>query len=59
MLEEICGYGLEKTFMPKRKGDIRKTWADVALMKKDLKYKPGVPFREGLENTWKWFRGGK
>ncbi|PIS47790.1 MAG: LPS biosynthesis protein WbpP [Elusimicrobia bacterium CG08_land_8_20_14_0_20_51_18] len=63
MLEELCGYGLKKTFTPKRKGDIRKTWADVSLMKRDLKYKPRVLFREGLENTWKWFRlsakGGK
>ncbi|MEW5950792.1 MAG: SDR family oxidoreductase [Elusimicrobiota bacterium] len=60
MLEEICGYKLEKTFTPMRKGDIRKTWADVSSLKRDFGYKPAVLFREGLENTWKWFaKGGK
>ncbi|NLI10512.1 MAG: SDR family oxidoreductase [Elusimicrobia bacterium] len=60
MLEEICGYKLEKTFTPMRKGDIRKTWADVSALKRDFGYKPAVLFKEGLENTWKWFtKGGK
>ncbi len=57
MLEEICGYKLEKMFTPMRKGDIRKTWADVSALKKDFGYKPAVLFREGLEKTWNWFTG--
>lgn len=60
MLEEICGYKLEKVFLPKRQGDVRKTWADVSLMKKDFKYEPRFSFKEGLINTWNWFtKGGK
>ncbi|GAB4028268.1 MAG: SDR family oxidoreductase [Elusimicrobiota bacterium] len=55
ILEEICGYRLEKTFTPMRKGDIRKTWADVSQLKKDFGYKPSVLFREGLVKTWNWF----
>ncbi len=59
MLEEICGYKLERTFTPMRKGDIRKTWADVRALRRDFGYKPSVLFKEGLIKTWNWFTRGK
>lgn len=56
LLEKFLGYKLEKKFMPKRAGDVRKTWADISLIKKDLKYKPSVNFEDGLLKTLEWFK---
>lgn len=54
-LERILGRKLEKKFLPKRKGDIRKTYADISLARKLLKFRPLVMFPEGLERTWDHF----
>lgn len=56
LLEEFLGKKLEKKFMPKRAGDVRKTYADISLIKKELGYEPKVGFREGLFNTFNWFK---
>jgi nucleoside-diphosphate-sugar epimerase len=54
-LEKILGRKLEKHFLPKRKGDIRKTYADISRARKLLKFKPLVLFPEGLKLTWDYF----
>lgn len=56
IIEKFLGYKLEKRFTPKRAGDVRKTWADISLIKKDLGYKPEVGFEEGLIKTVEWFK---
>ncbi len=40
---------------PKRKGDVRRTFADIAKAKRLLGYRPSVPFAEGLRKTVAWF----
>ncbi len=59
LLEKFCGYKLEKKFLPKRAGDVRKTWADISLIKRDLKYKVTINFEEGLLKTFNWFKEQK
>ena len=63
LLEKIVGHKIAKTFSPKRKGDIRKTYSDIALARRELGYKPLVGFPEGLRLTWDYFsskfRGAK
>ena len=54
-LEKITGRKTEKIFSPKRKGDIRKTYSDIRLARRELKYKPLVKFPEGLRLTWAYF----
>ncbi len=54
-LEKILGRKIEKRFLPKRKGDIRKTYADISLARKVLGFKPLVLFPEGLRLTWDYF----
>jgi len=54
-LERITGRKLKKIYFPKRKGDIRKTFSDITLARKLLKYKPLVGFPEGLRLTWEYF----
>jgi UDP-glucose 4-epimerase len=54
-LEKITGRKTKKVFSPKRKGDIRKTYSDIHLARRELKYKPLVKFPEGLRLTWAYF----
>jgi len=54
-LEKITGRKTAKTFSPRRKGDIRKTYSDIALARRLLGYKPLVKFPEGLRLTWDYF----
>ena len=54
-LEKITGRKTAKVFSPKRKGDIRKTYSDIALARRLLGYKPLVKFPEGLRLTWDYF----
>jgi len=59
LLEKFLGYKLEKKFMPKRVGDVRKTYADISMIKKDLKWTPMIGFEEGLLKTLEWFKSNK
>ena len=54
-LEKITGKKIAKTFSPKRKGDIRKTYSDISRARRELGYKPLVKFPEGLRLTWDYF----
>lgn len=56
LLEKMLGYKLEREFFPKRAGDVRKTWADISKIKRDLGYKIEVDFKEGLYYTVEWFK---
>jgi UDP-glucose 4-epimerase len=40
--------GGEKTHIPKRPGEPDCTWADISKITRDLKWKPLVPFEEGV-----------
>lgn len=55
-LEKITGKKIGKIFLPKRKGDIRKTYSDISRARRELGYKPLVGFPEGLKLTWEYFR---
>jgi nucleoside-diphosphate-sugar epimerase len=59
LLEKYLGYKLERKFMPKRAGDVRKTYADISLIKKELNYKPKVGFEEGFFKTLEWFKNNR
>jgi len=59
MVNEILGENIEPEYAPKRSGDVRKTYADIAKLNKMLKLVPSVDFREGLEKTIEWFQANK
>ncbi|HAF95021.1 MAG: Vi polysaccharide biosynthesis protein VipB/TviC [Elusimicrobia bacterium GWF2_52_66] len=54
-LERILGRKIEKVFLPRRRGDIRKTYADISRARRELGFKPQVMFAEGLGLTWDYF----
>lgn len=47
--------GVEPVFKPKRAGDVRRSFADIAKAQRQLGYKTKVNFRDGLKETVKWF----
>jgi UDP-glucose 4-epimerase len=55
VLGEIMGVHPEPTHVARRPGDVRHSRADLKAAECDLGHRPVVDFREGLENTVKWF----
>jgi nucleoside-diphosphate-sugar epimerase len=59
ILEIVCGLAGKRVapmFEPSRPGDVRDSLADISRAREVLGYDPKVPFREGLERTFSWFR---
>ncbi len=55
VINNYLGTDIKPVFAPKRPGDVRKTIADIRLLKKKLGTTLKVRFDEGLERTIKWF----
>ncbi|MEI8175568.1 MAG: SDR family oxidoreductase [Candidatus Omnitrophota bacterium] len=55
-LNSFLGTKIKPVFGPARRGDVRKTQADIGRLKKILGLTPQVQFKEGLEKTLAWFR---
>lgn len=58
-VEKIIGKPISYTCSEARKGDVRRTLADVSLAEKLLGYKASIGFEEGLEKTTEWFKKGR
>ena len=54
-LNKILNKNVVPSFLPKRAGDLYRSFADISRAKKILSYKPGVTFEEGLKKTVEWF----
>ena len=57
-INSILGTNVEPELLPTRKGDVRDSQADIGKARAMLGYTAGVSFREGLERTIDWYRGG-
>ncbi|MFA6004090.1 MAG: SDR family oxidoreductase [Elusimicrobiota bacterium] len=55
VLEDLLGHKVERRHHSKRKGDVRKTNADISRAKRLLGYRPMVGFDAGLRLTWDYF----
>lgn len=55
-LNKILHTKIKAKYAPKRKGDVRKTRADVSKMKKILGVRRIIGFEEGMELTVGWFK---
>jgi UDP-glucose 4-epimerase len=55
IFEKLVGRKLPRAHQPARRGDVRRTWADISKAKRILGYKPAIGFAEGLERSWEWF----
>lgn len=55
LLERLVGRKLPIRRLPARKGDVRKTFADIRATRKYLGYRPSVSFEKGVQKTWNIF----
>lgn len=55
-IERIIGRSISYIHTEPRKGDVRRTLADISLAEEMLGYKVSVGFEEGLERTTEWFK---
>lgn len=39
-----------------RAGEIRRTYCDITKAARDLDFRPKVPLRDGVRQTWEWFQ---
>jgi UDP-glucose 4-epimerase len=54
-LNKIMGLSIKPTFVPKRPGDVFRTYADSSKAQRMLKWTGRVNFSEGLRRTVDWF----
>jgi UDP-glucose 4-epimerase len=52
----VTGRNLEVVVEEKQKGDMRDTYADTSLARRDLGYQPRTRLEEGLRKEWDWIR---
>ena len=55
VIEKLAGRKLARNHHPMRKGDVRKTFADISQARRNLGYKPVMNFEDGLTDTWNYF----
>lgn len=56
LVNKIAGKNIKPKFLPARAGDVFRTLADIAKIKKLLKFKQKVNFEEGLRRTVEYFK---
>jgi UDP-glucose 4-epimerase len=55
ILKEISGKNIEPTLEPAREGEISEIYLNCERARKDLKWKPEIPLKQGLKKTFDWF----
>lgn len=56
IIKEVAGSDLAPKYGPERKGDVKHSLADISKAKTLINYTPGVSIKEGLKNTFEWYR---
>jgi nucleoside-diphosphate-sugar epimerase len=54
IIERVAGHPLKITREDVQKGDMRDTYADTSLAKKDLGFAPKVSLEEGIQAEYRW-----
>jgi UDP-N-acetylglucosamine/UDP-N-acetyl-alpha-D-glucosaminouronate 4-epimerase len=56
MLTEFSGSPVQPEYRAPRAGDVKHSLADISKAERMLGYRPVIPFREGLRQTFEYFR---
>jgi nucleoside-diphosphate-sugar epimerase len=56
IIERIAGHPLKVTREDAQKGDMRDTYADTSLARKDLGFAPKVSLEEGIQAEYRWLQ---
>ncbi|MGB9857994.1 MAG: SDR family oxidoreductase [Dictyoglomaceae bacterium] len=55
MISKIMNKKIEPKYAPPRKGEIKDSYADISLAKKELGFEPKFSLKEGLKRTIEWY----
>lgn len=55
LIEQACGKKSERDIQPPAAGDVRTTWADLTLSRRDLGYAPKTSLAEGIKRFVAWY----
>ena len=55
-LENLTGHALKSVHKAEREGDIKHSMADIGKASKILNYHPDIQLKEGLKQTFEWYR---
>jgi len=58
-MRTITGRPVKIRRLPPPKGDPRTTWADNRRARRELRFHPRTPLREGLRRQWVWHSGAR
>lgn len=53
--EAVLGQKMDVVFEKSRKGEVHRTWCDIAKASEKLGFSPTTDLISGLSKTWKWF----
>ena len=56
IIERVAGHPLEVTRGDAQKGDMRDTYADTSLARRDLGFSPTVSLEEGIQAEYRWLQ---
>jgi len=56
-IETALGKTAIKEMMPMQPGDVKQTYANVSLLKRDFNYQPTTDVKEGIANFVAWYKG--
>lgn len=58
VIKDVVGpdYPVTVKFEDFRDGEIKHTWCDIAKAKQEFQYKPDLTLKQGITETWNWFR---
>jgi UDP-N-acetylglucosamine 4-epimerase len=56
MIKEVAGSDLAPKYGPERTGDVKHSLADISKAKDSLGYNPSVSVKQGLKETFEWYR---
>lgn len=56
LIEKILNKKAKRKYLPMQLGDVKKTFADIELTKKELDYNPSIDLKTGLENFIYWYK---
>jgi nucleoside-diphosphate-sugar epimerase len=54
LIGQVTGRSVAIQREPAQKGDMRHTYADTSLARRDLDFVPQVSLKEGLEQQYQW-----
>ena len=56
IIENTLGVKAKKNYLPIQPGDVKKTFANIELSKKDLKFKPKTAVSQGIPKFINWYK---